>query len=66
MKALSSLSAEALVTVPAELLVKVLRAAVKVVSLGMLASASATVLLGSAPDGKRKPTRRGSGNITMS
>lgn len=42
----------ALVTVPAELLVKVLKA---VVSLGMLASA-ATVLLASAPDGKRKPT----------
>lgn len=57
MKCWSSLStgAVALVTVPAELLVKVLTSAVKVVSLGRLASA-ATVLLSSAPDGKRKST----------
>lgn len=58
-------------TVPAELLVKVLRAAVKAFSLGMLASAvvkavslgmlasDATMLLCSALVGKRKPT----GNI---
>lgn len=65
-KTLSSLSprAEATVTVPAELLVKVLRAAGKVVSMGTLAAAAAaaTVLLASAPDGMRKPTRRGSIN----
>lgn len=57
MKCWGSLSpgGAALGTVPAELLVKVLRAAVKVVPLGTLAAA-ATVLLGSAPAGKRKPT----------
>lgn len=57
MKCWSSLSpgGAALGTVPTALLVKVLRAAVKVVSLGTLAAA-ATVLLGSAPAGKRKPT----------
>lgn len=52
-------------TVPSELLVKALRAAGKVVSMGTLAAAK-TVLLDSAPDGMRKPTRRGSINSTMS
>lgn len=58
MKCWSSLSTDAnkLVTVPAELLVRVLGAAEKAGSRATPASA-ATVTLGSALDGKRKPAR---------